>query len=391
MRSYITIIIVFMLLVNCNQDQKQDKNMSVLESKIWSKEQIKKWYKEQPFLVGGNYVPISSINQLEMWQEETFDPERIDFELKKASEVGMNTMRVFLHDLLWKYDKTGFFKRIDKFLEISDNNNIKIMFVLFDGVWNPYPKIGKQPEPKPGVHNSGWIQSPGREILEDPKKQDDLKGYVQDVVLRYKDDPRVIIWDLFNEPDQAKVGNFWKKGSKEPEMSEEKKKATALELLKKTFNWVRKISPTQPLTVGVWGESTWLENPDSIQNFSLNNSDIISFHSYSGLEKTSKILEGLKKYNRPLLCTEYLARGHNSTFQDILPLFHKNNVGAYHWGLFNGKSQTIYPWKSWNKSFSEEPKQWHHDVFRKDGTPYDINEVHLIKKITFSNSKANQQ
>jgi hypothetical protein len=162
-------------------------------------------------------------------------------------------------------------------------------------------------------------------------------------------------------------------------------------LLKKTFNWVRKISPTQPLTVGVWGESTWLENPDSIQNFSLNNSDIISFHSYSGLEKTSKILEGLKKYNRPLLCTEYLARGHNSTFQDILPLFHKNNVGAYHWGLFNGKSQTIYPWKSWNKNFSEEPKHWHHDVFRKDGTPYDINEVHLIKKITFSNSKANQQ
>ena len=282
----------------------------------WTNDQSLEWYKDQEWLVGCNYLPSNSINQLEMFQLETFDKEINTKELLWARNLGFNTIRVYLHDLLWNNSEV-FSKTLNEFLDICHKLDIKPMLVLFDDCHRPFPKVGKQPKPVKGVHNSGWIQSPGREILEDPKKQDDLKGYVQDVVSRYKDDPRVIIWDLFNEPDQAKVGNFWKKGSKEPEMSEEKKKATALELLKKTFNWVRKISPTQPLTVGVWGESTWLENPDSIQKFSLENSDIISFHSYSGLEETSKILEGLKKYNRPLLCTEYLARGHNSTLSLI--------------------------------------------------------------------------
>ncbi len=165
-------------------------------------------------------------------------------------------------------------------------------------------------------------------------------------------------------------------------MPPEEKKARALELLEKAFVWAREVGPSQPLTVGVWGNPTWLDKPDGIEKFSLDNSDVISFHSYSGPIDTKKMVEGLKKYHRSIICTEYMARGNNSTFEGILPIFHQHKVAAYHWGLFNGKTQTIYPWKSWKEKFTEEPELWHHDVFREDGTPYDMKEIALIKELT---------
>jgi GH35 family endo-1,4-beta-xylanase len=230
--------------------------------------------------VGGNYVPASAINQLEMWQAETFDPQRIDFELRRAAEIGMNTMRVFLHDLAWKQDKNGFFNRVDQFLTIADKHGIKPMFVIFDGVWNPFPKTGKQPKPVPHVHNSGWVQSPGKEILADSKKQDELKEYVQAIISRYKNDDRVLAWDLFNEADNAN-GSYFGSDSKSPDLPLQDKMDKALELLEKSFLWAREINPSQPLTVCVWKEPTYLETPDKIEKFSLENSDVISFHSYS--------------------------------------------------------------------------------------------------------------
>ncbi|WP_299556382.1 family 43 glycosylhydrolase [Seonamhaeicola sp.] len=377
------IILLFLYgLVACKNGKSQ-KSITENPSSAsqWTIEQANDWYDQYPFLAGGNYVPASAINQLEMWQEETFDPQQIDFELRHASEIGMNTMRVFLHDLAWKQDKEGFLTRVDRFLEIADKHGIKPMIVFFDGVWNPYPKVGKQPEPTPRVHNSGWVQSPGREILEDSAKQDELKTYVQSVISRYKNDERILIWDMFNEPDNANGGNFGG-GSKAPDLPRKEKLDRALELLKKSFVWAREIGPSQPLTVGVWGKATWLEEPDAIEKFSLENSDIISFHSYQGPEETERMVEGLKRYNRPIMCTEYMARSAGSTFQGILPMFHKNRVAAYNWGLFDGKSQTIYPWKSWKEKFIAEPEPWFHDVFRKDGTPYDKEETRLIKKLT---------
>jgi Glycosyl hydrolases family 43/Cellulase (glycosyl hydrolase family 5) len=373
-----TLLILLGLLACSNQNPESNLQN---QGQRWTVEQANAWYDQFPFLVGGNYVPASAINQLEMWQEGTFDPERIDFELRIASEIGMNTMRVFLHDLAWKQDKEGFFQRVDKFLEISEKHGIKPMFVFFDGVWNPAPKIGKQPEPVPHVHNSGWVQSPGKEILLDSQKQDELKEYVQAILSRYKNDDRVLIWDMFNEPDNDNGGNFGG-GSKVPEMAKEEKLKRALELLEKSFVWAREIGPSQPLTVGVWGAPTWLEEPDAIEKFSLENADLISFHSYSGPEQTLKMVEVLKKYKRPVICTEYMARTNNSTFEGILPIFYENRVAAYNWGLFDGKSQTIYPWESWTKKYTTEPEIWFHDVFRKDGTPYDKKETNLIKKLT---------
>src|SRR6187397_483486 len=122
---------------------------SIAAQQKWSEQQARDWYAKQSWLVGANYNPASAINQLEMWQAETFDPKRIDLELGWAEGLGFNTMRVFLHDIPWKTDSAGFLKRIDAFLDIAAKHKIRPMFVFFDSCWNPNPKAGKQPEPKP--------------------------------------------------------------------------------------------------------------------------------------------------------------------------------------------------------------------------------------------------
>jgi endo-1,4-beta-mannosidase len=167
----------------------------------WSAERANAWYRAQPWLVGGNYTPATAINQLEMWQADTFDPKQIDLELGWASAIGMNTMRVFLHDLLWQEDEAGFRRRIDQFLDICAKHKIKPMFVLFDSVWDPHPKLGKQRAPRPGIHNSGWVQGPGAEALADRSHDARLEAYVKGVVAAFANDERVLAWDMWNEPD----------------------------------------------------------------------------------------------------------------------------------------------------------------------------------------------
>ncbi len=339
----------------------------------WTTEAANQWYAKQPWPVGANYVPATVINQLEMWQAETFDPVRIDLELGWAQKLGFNTMRVFLHDIPWQTDSEGFIKRIDRFLEICDKHKIKPMFVLFDSVWNPEPKAGKQPEPKPHVHNSGWIQSPGGEILGDPAKHDSLKPYVFGVINHFREDARIFAWDLYNEPDNSNGGRF-----KDREAAD--KEANALALLRKTFAWAREADPVQPLCSGIWSGD--YANPNEFQKAQLDLSDIINFHAYDPLELTTARVEALRKYNRPIVCTEYMARPQGSTFAAILPYFAREKIGAYNWGFVDGKSQTKFPWDSWTKEYGDEPDPWFHDILRRDGKPYRQDEVKLIRSLT---------
>lgn len=341
----------------------------------WTTKKANDWYAKQPWLVGANFAPATAINQLEMWNADTFDLPRIDQELKWAADLGFNTMRVFLHDIPWKEDKEGFLKRIEQFLETADKHNIKIMLVLFDGVWDPFPTAGKQREPKPHVHNSGWVQSPGFHILKDPKKQDELKDYVVGVISHFRDDKRVIIWDLFNEPDNP-VPQY-----KDVELKNKREAAT--QLLIKSYEWAREAKPTQPLTSGVW-IGNWPDHKklSITEKVSIEYSDVISFHNYGNLEAMKKCVENLSRYNRPMLCTEYMARGMKSTFDPVMGYLKEKKVGAYNWGFVSGKSQTIYPWDSWEKEYKGEPDLWFHDIFRTDGTPYRQDEVDYIKGLT---------
>lgn len=343
---------------------------------VWTVQKSNEWYAKQPWLVGANYITSSAINQLEMWQAETFDTVQIAKELGWAKSIGMNTMRVFLHDLLYKQDPEGFLKRIDQFLSIAKRNNISILFVLFDSVWNPYPKLGKQPEPKPHVHNSGWVQNPGREALEDSTQYPRLKQYVQAVVRRFAIDKRVWGWDVWNEPDNKNENAY---GKFEPL----KKIELVEKLLPLVFEWTRSANPSQPLTCGVWAGDWSSDNKlRPIEKIQLENSDVISFHSYEDEINFEKRIKFLKRFQRPIICTEYMARGNNSTFHGSLPVCKKYKVGAINWGFVNGRSQTIYAWDSWERKYTGEPALWFHDIFRTDGTAYRVYEVEFIKSLT---------
>ena len=343
----------------------------------WSPEKAAAWYAQQPWQVGGNYATSTAINQLEMWQAETFDPKAIDRELGWAAAAGMNTMRVFLHDMLWQQDAEGFLNRLDAFLAIADKHGIRPMLVLFDAVWDSNPTLGTQRAPKPHVHNSGWVQSPHLETLKDPAKQDALEPYVKGVLERFKNDSRILMWDLYNEPGNGNGSSYGK-------LEAPDKEELSMQLLERVFRWARQVNPSQPLTAGVWTGDDWNKdgNLSPLNRYMLQQSDIITFHTYSGLETSQKRVASLKSWGRPLICTEYMARTAGCTFAEHLPYFKQQKIGAIHWGLIAGKSQTQYPWESWQQTFTEEPKVWFHDVFRADGTPFDAADIALFKSLT---------
>jgi hypothetical protein len=342
----------------------------------WSEAKANHWYENEGWIVGCNYVASSAINQLEMWQQDTYDAFTIERELGWAKEIGFNTVRVFLHHLLWEQDKAGFLARLNNFLNVAFKYNIKTMFVLFDAVWDPYPKLGKQPEPKRGVHNSGWVQSPGAEVLRNQNSYDELQSYVEGVIGYFKRDHRVLAWDLFNEPDNINQASY-----NDSDYGVDKAQLS-LQLLAKTISWSRALAPDQPLTAAPW-QYDWTEKDKltPLDNYMFSQSDIITFHCYENSQKIEKRILGLQQFNRPILCTEYMARHHGSTFEEVLPVLKKYNVGAYNWGFVAGKTQTHYPWDSWNKNYLNEPEVWFHDIFRSSGEPYSPREIDVIKEL----------
>jgi hypothetical protein len=343
----------------------------------WSKEQANQWYASEPWLVGSNYIPANAINQLEMWQASTFDPKEIDKELGWAESLGMNTMRVFLHDLLWQQDAPGFKQRINTFLQICDKHKIKPLLVLFDSCWDPMPHLGKQHAPVPGVHNSGWVQSPGTKGLEDKTQYPRLQAYVEGVVGAFGKDSRVLGWDVWNEPDNEGGGNY--KAQEPPDKTE-----LVLALLPQVFAWARSAGATQPLTSGVW-HGDW-SDPAKLEPMAkeqLELSDVTSFHNYAEAADFEMRVKWLQKFERPIICTEYMARPMKSTFETILPIAKEYQVGAINWGFVQGKSQTNFPWDSWQHPYaSAPPPVWFHDIFYSDGRPYSEQEVAFIRKMT---------
>ena len=351
----------------------------------WPIEKAQQWWNAQEWPVGANFVPSTAVNQIEMWQEFTFDPETIDRELRWASEIGFNTMRVFLHYLVWVQSPQGLKDRIEQYLQIADSHGIKTIFVLFDDVWGDNPTLGEQPKPIPGIHNSGWVECPGDKQRLDRALWPVLEAYTRDIIGTFKNDDRVLMWDVYNEP-----GN----GKNPP--------SSTLPLLRLVMNAAREVNPSQPLTVGLWNFD---REYNELNDYQLAVSDIVSFHTYRTIDETRHIVEQLRKKtnSRPLIVTEYLARTLGNTFQNHLPYFHRENIGAINWGLVSGKTQTIYPWEypkgtddsyfnewrvvvrsiyPWEKRVAPEPKVWFHDIFRADGTPYDSSEIALIKQLS---------
>ncbi|HLR29844.1 MAG TPA: hypothetical protein VK082_04645 [Paenalcaligenes sp.] len=345
----------------------------------WSKQEANDWYQQQPWLLGANFTPSTAANQIEMWHKDTFDIATIDKEMGMAADIGMNTLRVFLHNLVWENDREGFNERLEKFLELGDKHNLKVLFVLFDSDWDPNPVYGQQKPPVPGVHNSRWVQAPGEQRLQDKSKYPKLKEYVQDVIGNHANDERVIGWDLWNEPSNTSAGLY--------DSIADKNDYVAL-LLPQVYDWARSVDPKQPLTTGLWSGAQW-DDPDQldeIEKIQVNESDIISFHDYGWPEEFEARVQQLSSYGRPLIATEYMARGSGSTFDGTLPMGKKHNVGMFNWGLVDGKTQTRLPWDSWYNPYTErEPTIWFHEIFHSDGTPYRQAEIDLIKSLSTTN------
>ena len=339
----------------------------------WSSKKINEWYSEQEWLIGSNFLPSTAINQLEMFQTETFDEKTIRKELGLAKSLRFNSMRVYLHDLLWEM-KDEFLINFEKFLSICEENEIKPIIVLFDDCHRANPKLGAQYLPVKGIHNSGWSQSPGHKIVKDinngyMSELKRLKNFTQEVLDLYRNDQRILLWDLYNEPGQFGIGE------------------QSLDFLELVWDWAFEVRPDQPLTScmdGSIGEKIIALNSEK--------SDVITFHTYEA-DKLEPTIKELSNFDRPMICTEYMAREFGTTFEFSLPIFKKHNVGCYNWGFVAGKSQTHFGWETIlklkesveNKDFVTdikeipEPKIWFHDIYRMDGSPFDQKEIDFIK------------
>lgn len=345
---------------------------------VWSTDKAWHWYRSCGWLIGCNFIPSNAVNQIEMWSEKTFDPVTIQRELSWAHNAGFNTVRVFLHNAVWTRDKEGFAARIDTFLAIAAKLKLSVIPVLFDDCWHQDPSPGIQQPPVPGIHNSRWVMSPGMKILNDENSWPLLEEYVKDIISRFSKDPRIIMWDLYNE-----AGNYFLPALSLPQP----KRALALAsiyikrrilpdksfaLLKKTFEWARQCEAQQPLSSPLWFHER------QINDFLIENSDVITFHNYGNQTQLQSQITQLKQYERPLVCTEYMARSKNSLFETHLPIFRTQAVGCYSWGLVAGKTQTYYSWTS--AKGESQPELWFHDLFHTDGSPYRESEIKAIRE-----------
>jgi len=322
----------------------------------WTAQRARNWYSAQPWLVGCNFLPSTAVNDVEMWQADTFDAATIDRELGWARELGFNTVRVFVNYVVWETDAEGLKRRFDQFLDMAAKHRISVMPVLLDdcNFAGREAKAGPQPDPVPGVHNSQWVSSPPLRMVTERRAWPGLQKYVQDMVAAFGRDPRVVVWDLYNEPGNSGMGE------------------RSLPLVEAVFGWAREARPTQPATVGVW---TDFDGEMSKRMFAL--SDVVSFHGYDDPRGVRHKITLCESFGRPVLCTEWLRRQTGNTFENLLRVFDEHRVGCYHWGLVAGRTQTYYPWGS--PPNAPEPTQWQHDVLRRDGTPFSRAEVGIIK------------
>lgn len=352
----------------------------------WSEKQAADWHKNQGWICGFNYLPRSAVNWTELWQRETFDAITIDQELGWAQTIGYNQLRINLPFIVWQHDRDGLITRIEQFLAIARQHNIRVMLTLLDdcGFSGEEPFSGPQKAPEPGKHNSQAAASPGRRIVCDRDRWPELERYVRDIVRHFRSDRRIAIWDLYNEPGNRGI---FATGLEETQF-DAKLEDFALELMQRLFVWARDEDPIQPLTIGAWHISP---DPDTLETDFFTHpidrmvaqlSDIISFHAYLTTPRMLQVLRFWQTSGRPVLCTEWLARHVGSLIEEQLPLFAALDIGCYHWGLVRGKTQTTLPWPSVRKSGQDYAHLWFHDVLDEYGIPFRHAEMALVRSLT---------
>jgi hypothetical protein len=345
----------------------------------WTAARATEWARDRPWQCGFNFLPSGAVNFLEMWRGLTFEPSAIDRELGWAAAIGFNALRTNLHYLDWLWDRDGLVERVDRFLEIAARHGFSVMLCLFDDCEfsGEDPRWAPQPAPRPGIHNSRAIGSPGRALVGRSEEWPYLRGYVQDLVSCFGTDPRVTVWDLYNEPGNRMIF---------PDAISQREHCASLEpasqaLMRASFAWAREAAPIQPLTVAAWriGPIGGEAYAHPIDRDALALSDVISFHAYCSLAQLCFLCEALLGFGRPVFCTEWMARGVESRITDQLPYFREHKIGAFQWGLVRGRTQTHLPWPG----IGVEPggEEWFHDILTEEGEPYCPIEVETIRRL----------
>jgi len=330
----------------------------------WSQEQINAWWAQQPWLVGANYVPSDAVNNVEMWRKDTFHPELIRRELGYAAACGMNTVRVFLSYIVWEHEGEEFLRTFETFLQIADECGVLVMPILFDDCafdGGADPVYGPQPDPIPGIHNGRWVPSPGMGVQDDPAQQASCREYVHAIVGAHREDRRIVIWDLYNEPGNTD------------------RMHRSLPLLIHAFQWAREMNPTQPLTAGMW---RYTEDWSGINQVIADISDLINLHHYESPEETRRLAGQYLASGRPVIISEWLHRPNGCTIQANLPFFKEKKIGAWQWGLIQGRTQTHLNWIAAVNADPDDPHIWQHDLLYPDGTPYCEEEIALLRTLT---------
>lgn len=348
----------------------------------WSEEKIWNWYNKRPWIRGCNFMSSDCANRIDQWQEYGFEQrfETAKKELKLAAETGFNSIRIIPEFFVWEQEHDCFMKRFDRYIDEAYKNGISSMIVLGNDCMPPKEEalkrmhLGEQ-KIDLGYHGGrkvsqhGKFNEHGYSLFDEPEYEEKFLEYTKEIVTKYKNDERVIIWDVFNEPGNSN------------------RHSLSLPLLKKMLKLIREINPIQPLTVGIWTQSTNLENLLEIEKFGLENSDIISYHNYNSYANNIEELKNLKQYGRPIINTEWLNRCGQNTVEEMFPLFFLEKVGCYNWGLVAGKYQTFEPWNAVWDNYKENPDnfkdfdftKWFHDLYRPSLNPYNPKEIELIK------------
>eukprot|EP00927_Polykrikos_kofoidii_P055281 TRINITY_DN49558_c0_g1_i1.p1 TRINITY_DN49558_c0_g1~~TRINITY_DN49558_c0_g1_i1.p1 ORF type:complete len:439 (-),score=57.95 TRINITY_DN49558_c0_g1_i1:28-1344(-) len=364
----------------------------------WTRERAADWMERQPWRAGTNYLPSTASNVLDLWDARNFTETLsvVTREFDLARRLGFSTMRIFLHEVFFHKEGAAFIKRIDQFLDVMQAAGLSAMLVLFDAVWRPDLENAK---PFPRVHNSAWVQCPSHDVLRaygegSTDAVTRLRRYVEGVVTAFRNDKRVVVWDVYNEPSmfvsegllfpKLALRHGWEHPPKHWVWDAEKLSFT-LKLLLASFEWVRGCKPDQPLTAGVWrypDDPNDQSDPHAVfYNIQLELSDVLSLHCYCSTDELQHRIESLKARGRPVLLTEFVARPQQSTWQESLPILHRLGVWGYAWGFVRGRSQTEYAWDTWSAhpdDLPQEPPVWFHDLLHEDGRPYDPEEAKAI-------------
>lgn len=357
----------------------------------WSESDAKDWWNARPWVCGFNFLPSTAVNFIEMWHETTFDMPTIERELGWASEIGFNAIRVNLPFVGWKQDREGLLDRLDRLMGAASRCGIDTVPCIFDdcGFGGKEPVWGPQPDPIPAIHNSRAVASPGRAAVVDMDLRPSLEAYVRDVIGTFRADRRILFWDLYNEPGNRM--DFDKTAYSEFGAELE---AHALSLMEASFATARDIGPEAPLSVAAW--TTPLPDDDAhpyqtgIDRSALLHSDIVTFHAYWNRKRVAQFIDYLEVLDRPMICTEWMARQIDSRICDQLELFRHRNVGCFQWGLVKGRTQTWLPWPDdlvRAHGGKVDRSVWFHDLLDQTGQPYDPSEVETIRALTGSSQR----